>query len=134
MEGYAVYAQQMMNEAGYRASNHNLELTFYKQMLRVIANAILDIKIQSQNMSEKDAVDFMVNEGFQEKEEATAKWQRAQLSSCQLPMYFAGWKGWLNARDAHKAKHSADYSLKNFNEAALKESGVTLGLLPGLLP
>ncbi|MFM2124235.1 MAG: hypothetical protein RL328_686, partial [Acidobacteriota bacterium] len=133
VEGYAVYAQQVMNEAGYRAANHNLELTFYKQMLRVIANAILDIKIQTQNMTEKDAVDFMVKEGFQEKEEATAKWQRAQLSSCQLPMYFAGWRGWLNARDAYKAKHAADYSLKKFNEAALKESGVTLSTLATLL-
>ena len=133
VEGYAVYAQQLMNEAGYRSQNHDLELTFYKQMLRVIANAILDIKIQTQNMSEQEAVDFMVNEGFQEREEATAKWQRAQLSSCQLPMYFAGWKGWLNARDAYKAKHAADYSLKQFNEAALKESGVTLATLSTLL-
>ncbi len=133
VEGYAVYAQQMMNEAGYRANNHNLELTFYKQMLRVIANAILDIKIQTQNMSEQDAVAFMVNEGFQEKEEATAKWQRAQLSSCQLPMYFAGWKGWLNARDAYKQKHGASYSLKQFNEAALHESGVTLSTLATLI-
>jgi uncharacterized protein (DUF885 family) len=133
VEGYAVYAQQMMNEAGYRANNHNLELTFYKQMLRVIANAILDIRIQTQNMSEKEAVDFMVNEGFQEKEEATAKWQRAQLSSCQLPMYFAGWKGWLNAREAYKQKHGGSYSLKQFNEASLRESGVTLATLATLL-
>ena len=133
VEGYAVYAQQMMNEAGYRNSNRDLELTFNKQMLRVIANAILDIKIQTQNMQEQEAVDFMVKEGFQEKEEATAKWQRAQLSSCQLPTYFAGWKSWLGAREDYRQKHAANYSLKQFNEAALKESGIPLSTLSGLL-
>ncbi len=133
VEGYAVYAQQLMNEAGYRNTNRNLELTFNKQLLRVIANAILDIKIQTQNMSEADAVAFMVNEGFQEKEEATAKWQRAQLSSCQLPTYFAGWNGWLSVRDAYKLKEGANYSLKKFNEAALRESAVPLSTLATLL-
>ena len=34
-----------MNEAGYRATNHNLELTFYKQMLRVMGIG-LDVRGQ----------------------------------------------------------------------------------------
>ena len=58
-------------------------------MLRVLANTILDVRLQTMGMREQDAVDLMIKEGYQEKEEATAKLQRAQLSSCQLPTYYA---------------------------------------------
>ena len=70
---------------------------------------------------------------YQEKEEATAKLQRAQLSSCQLPTYFAGWKGWLEARDRYQQKRGAAFSLRDFHERALKESAVPLPVLMGLL-
>jgi len=67
-----------------------LRLTFYKQLLRSIANSILDIRLQTMNMTDQQALDLMINDTFQEKEEATAKLQRAQLTSCQLPTYFVG--------------------------------------------
>ena len=41
----------------------------------------------------------MTKNTYQEMEEATAKLQRAKLSSCQLPTYYAGYKGWLAVRD-----------------------------------
>ena len=75
------------------------KMTLYKQLLRVLANTILDIRLQTMNMTDRQALDLMIKDTYQEKEEATAKLQRAQLSSCQLPMYFAGWKGWLEARE-----------------------------------
>ena len=70
---------------------------------------------------------------YQEKEEATAKLQRAQLSSCQLPMYFAGWKGWLEARELYQKKRGSAFSLREFHERALKESAVPLPVLNRLL-
>ena len=133
VEGYAVYAQQLMQESGYLGGKKELQLTFYKQMMRVLANTILDIRLHTQNMSDQQALDLMMKDTYQEKEEATAKLQRAQLSSCQLPTYYAGWKGWLDTREAYKQRKGAGYSLKEFNERALKESGVPLSVLAGLL-
>src|SRR5947207_1556584 len=127
----------MMSEAGYLdgtpSSKNALWLTFYKQILRVLANTILDIRLQTMGMTDQQALDLMMKETYQEKEEATAKLQRAQLSSCQLPTYFVGWKGWLDARDHYKQRKGSSYSLKEFNERALKESGVPLPALDTLL-
>ena len=72
-------------------------------------------------------------DAFQETEEATAKLQRAQLSSCQLPTYYAGLKGWLAVRDDYKQRRGSAYSLRDFNESALKQGGVPLPLLIRLL-
>ena len=84
-------------------------------------------------MTDQQALDLMINDTYQEKEEATAKLQRAQLSSCQLPTYFVGWKGWLDVREHDKQRKGSSYSLKEFNERALKESGVPLPALDALL-
>ncbi|HTR36141.1 MAG TPA: DUF885 domain-containing protein [Bryobacteraceae bacterium] len=133
VEGWAQYTQQMMSDEGFLNNSAELRLTMLKQILRAIANAILDIRLQTMGMTEQQAMDLMVNDTFQEKEEATAKVQRAQLSSCQLPMYFIGWRGWLEAREAYKQRKGAAYQLSAFHDAALKESAVPIPDLGKLL-
>jgi hypothetical protein len=50
----------------------------------------MDIRIQAGSMDEEEAMRLMVEGGFQEEGEATAKWDRARLSSTQLCEYFLG--------------------------------------------
>jgi uncharacterized protein (DUF885 family) len=70
---------------------------------------------------------------YQEMEEATAKLQRAKLSSCQLPTYYAGYKGWLAVREHFKNTHGDAATLKQFHEAALREGAVPLPVLDELI-
>lgn len=133
VEGWAFYTQQMMSEEGYLNNSKELRLSFMKQALRALANAILDVRLQTMGMTDQQALDLMINDTFQEKEEATAKLQRAQLSSCQLPTYYAGWKGWLAARENFKQRQGSAYTLRGFHDRALKESAVPLPVLEQLL-
>ncbi len=133
IEGWAVYTQQLMTDQGYLDNSPGMRLTLGKQLLRVLANTILDVRLQTMGMTDQQALDLMINDTYQEKEEATAKLQRAQLSSCQLPTYFAGWKGWLQVRDHYQQKQGNKFSLKEFHERALKESAVPLPTLDRLL-
>ena len=94
----------MMLDEGFLNHSPEMALTFAKEELRVIANAILDVRLQMLNMTDEEALDLMEKQTFQEKEEATAKLQRAKLSSAQLPMYYVGWRGWLKARDEYKKR------------------------------
>jgi uncharacterized protein (DUF885 family) len=133
VEGWALYTQEMMSEEGFMDNSVELRLTFYKQLLRSIANAILDIRLQTMNMTDQQALDLMINDTFQEKEEATAKLQRAQLTSCQLPTYFVGLRGWLDTREDFKKRKGSAFVLSEFHDAALKESAVPLPALRALL-
>jgi uncharacterized protein (DUF885 family) len=133
VEGWALYTQQMMSEQGFMNDSKDLWLTYYKQLLRSIANAILDIRLQTMGMTDQQAMDLMVNDTFQEKEEAVAKLQRAQLSSCQLPTYFVGLRGWLDTREQYRQRKGASFNLAVFHDAALKESAVPLPVLQQLL-
>jgi uncharacterized protein (DUF885 family) len=133
VEGWAVYVQQVMTDEGYLGGSPALRLTLNKQLLRVLANTILDIRLHTKGMTDQQALDLMINDAYQEKEEATAKLQRAQLSSVQLPTYFAGWKGWLQVRAHVQQVEGSRFSLRAFHERALKESAVPLPVLDRLL-
>jgi uncharacterized protein (DUF885 family) len=110
-----------------------MALTFAKEELRVIANAILDVRLQMLGMTDQEALDLMEKQAFQEKEEAKGKLQRAQLSSAQLPTYFVGWRGWLRARDEYQKAKGSAFSLEVFNDTALKQGAVPLPYLDKLL-
>jgi uncharacterized protein (DUF885 family) len=101
--------------------------------LRVLANAIIDIKLQTGKMTDAQAIELMEKDTFQEAEEATAKLQRAQLSSAQLPMYFIGWRGWLSVRDEQKRKLGDKFNLHDFHDRALKEGALPLPVLGRIL-
>ncbi len=133
VEGWAVYTQRLMADEGYLGDTPGYRLTLQKQMLRVLANTILDVRLQTMGMTDAQAIDLMTKMTYQETEEATAKLQRAKLSSCQLPTYYAGYKGWLEVRGHSQAKHGAAFNLKQFHESALKQGAVPLPVLDRLL-
>src|ERR1700730_10136005 len=109
-------------QAGERIMDNSVELrlTFYKQLLRSIANAILDMRLQTMGMTDPQALDLMINDTFQEKAEATANLQRAHPSSCQLPTYRVGLRGWLDARDGYKKRKGESFELSEFHDGEMK--------------
>ena len=133
VEGWAQYATQMMLDEGFLDHSPELALTFAKEELRVIANAMIDIGLHTRNMTDQEAVDLMEKMTFQESEEASGKLQRAKLSSCQLPTYFVGWRGWLGVREHYRQSRGAFYSLQKFNDQALEQGAVPLTMLGQLI-
>jgi uncharacterized protein (DUF885 family) len=133
VEGWAVYATELMIEQGYLDNEPEMKLNWYKQLLRVISNTILDVKMQTQGMTDEQALDLMINKTYQEKAEATAKVVRAKLTSAQLPTYFAGWREWRRLREAEQKRLGSAFNLKAFHEAALRAGAVRMGDLPSLL-
>ena len=133
VEGWAVYATEVMIDEGYMNNSPELRLTFLKQQLRMLANTILDVRMQTMGMSDEQAMDLMLNRTFQEKEEATGKLRRTKLSSAQLPTYFVGWRDWRRVRDQYKQSKGAGFQLAEFHERALKDGAVPLPVLARLL-
>jgi uncharacterized protein (DUF885 family) len=117
IEGWAVYTEQVMAEAGYGGAE--VKMQQLKMRLRVICNAIIDQSIHAGNMSEQEALDVMMKEGFQQEGEAVAKWKRARLSSAQLSTYFVGVTEHLAMREQAKARDGAKFDLRKYNDTVL---------------
>ena len=117
VEGWAVYTEQLMAETGY--GGPEVKMQQLKMRLRAICNAILDQSIHAGNMSEQEALDLMMKEGFQQEGEAVAKWKRARLSSTQLSTYFVGATEHLEMRERAKAKAGASFDIQKYNDSVL---------------
>ena len=117
VEGWAVYTEQVMAEAGY--GGPEVKMQQLKMRLRAIANAILDQNIHAADMTEQQAMDLMTKDTFQEQGEATLKWKRARLTSAQLSTYFVGVSEHLDLREAAKKKFGKDFDLKKYNDQVI---------------
>jgi uncharacterized protein (DUF885 family) len=117
VEGWAVYCEQVMAEQGYGGSE--VKMQQLKMRLRAICNAVLDQSIHAGNMSEQQAMDLMMKEGYQQEGEAVAKWKRARLTSAQLSTYFVGVTEHLDLRGRAKAKAGASFDQKKYNDQVI---------------
>ena len=117
VEGWAVYAEQLMTEQGY--GGPEVRMQQLKMFARAVINAILDQKIHAGSMTEQEAMDLMMTEGFQEDGEAAGKWRRARLTSTQLSSYFVGNEEVWELRKAWEAKNGEIADWKTFHDAVL---------------
>ncbi|HEY0005428.1 MAG TPA: DUF885 family protein, partial [Pyrinomonadaceae bacterium] len=70
-------------------------------------------------MTEKEAIAFMTNEGFQEEGEAAGKWRRAILTSTQLSTYYVGSLEVNDIRRAYEARMKGQVNYKLMHDAML---------------
>ena len=118
-EGWAVYTEKMMADAGYLDNDPLFRLVQLKFYLRTIANAILDQGVHVDGWSREQAMDLMVNQTFQQESEAAGKWTRAQLTSAQLPTYFVGVQEHFDLRKAMEEKQGDAFNLKAYHDQVL---------------
>lgn len=131
VEGWAVYAEQVMVEHGYGGAR--LKMQQLKMLTRAVINAILDQKIHAGAMTEQEAMDMMLEEGYQEDGEAAGKWIRAQLTSAQLSTYFVGIAEHNDLRRAWEARNGPIEDWKAYHDAVLSHGSPPAKFVRGLL-
>jgi uncharacterized protein (DUF885 family) len=132
-EGWGEYGVKEMEDAGYANHDPRFVLMVQKIRLRVITNAILDIRMQSRGMTDEQALELMQTKAFQTKAEADGKLRRAKLTSGQLITYYVGFHQWINLRNGIQQQQGPAFDLKKFNDAALDEGPLPIPLLEPLL-
>jgi uncharacterized protein (DUF885 family) len=117
VEGWAVYAENVMAEEGFYGADPLYRLVQLKVYLRSISNAILDQAIHCDGMSREDAMRLMTQTVFQEEREAAGKWDRARMSATQLSTYFVGRQEHDGLRA--QAARRPGFSLKAYHDQVL---------------
>jgi len=133
VEGWAEYGADVMTQAGYLDFNPKFRLVRLKISLRATANTILDIRMQTMNMTDKEALDLMMKDTFQTQAEADGKLRRAKLSSTQLPTYFLGTRQWWTLRKKYEAAKGSAFTLEEFHDRALDQGPLPLEYLEKII-
>lgn len=118
-EGWAVYTEDMMADAGYMDGDPLFRLVQLKFYLRTIANAILDQGVHVDGWTREQAMRLMTHDTFQQEREAAGKWVRAQLTSAQLPTYFVGSAEHFDMRRAVEARLGERFDAKAYHDGVL---------------
>lgn len=133
IEGWAVYTEQMMLDQGYGNGELALRLNQLKFYLRAVANAILDHKMHCTDISDDQALRFLIEEAYQSEGEARLKIVRAKQSSVQLTTYFAGRMAHYRLRQQIQRELGDKFHLGRFHEAVLDHGSVPVKFLPALV-
>jgi uncharacterized protein (DUF885 family) len=133
VEGWAEYIAQVMMDEGFLDNDPRFRMVMRKIRLRVISNAILDIRMHTMNMSDQQAMDLMTKESFQTQAEADGKLQRAKLSSAQLPTYYVGIREWFALREKYQAAAGKTFNLLKFHDLVLDEGPLPVPVVEKLV-
>ena len=132
-EGWAVYTEQMMLDEGYGDGDLALRLHQLKFYMRAVLNAILDYRMHCSAMSDEEALDLLVDRGFQTSGEAIGKIQRAKQSSCQLSTYFVGRTAFYRLRQSVQRARGGAFDLGQFHEEVLMKGTLPVKYLAELV-
>src|SRR5690606_10211068 len=120
-EGWAVYTERVLADAGYLDGDPLFRLMQLKFYARSVGNAILDQGIHVDGWTKEQAMDLMVRQTFQQQSEAEGKWVRAQLSSTQLATYFVGAQEHFDMRRAAEEAEGDAFDLKRYHDRVLAQ-------------
>jgi len=125
VEGWASYIETQLVDEGFTIYGdapfgYELQkLASLKLNLRTITNTIIDIRLQTTDWSEEEAVRLMIERGFQEEAEARGKLTRAKLGAVQLSTYYAGYSAILEILAEYRVLRGDEFTWKEFNERLL---------------
>jgi uncharacterized protein (DUF885 family) len=103
-----------------------------KMRLRSAINAVLDVRVHCDGLTQDDAMALMIGRGHQEEGEAAGKWRRALLTSAQLSTYHVGVTQ-VNEVAASLRAARPDWSERELHDAMLSHGNPPPRHLPALL-
>jgi uncharacterized protein (DUF885 family) len=133
IEGWAVYAERVMLEAGYGEHRAEAWLIYSKWNLRSVSNTILDYGVHVLGMSEAEVMNLLTREAFQTDQEARDKWKRVSRTSVQLTSYYAGYSAILALRAELQRAQGAAFDLKRFHERFLSYGNAPVRVIRELM-
>lgn len=139
-EGWALYAERLMQDLGYLDDPGDRLGMLDGQRMRA-ARVVLDIgvhlgkqRLDGDGVWEWDyALDFMGKNVNMSKEFVRFEVNRYFGWPGQAPSYKVGQRIWEQIRDSYKASEGADFSIKEFHRKALDLGGVGLDTLKAAL-
>lgn len=133
VEGWAEYGAQVMMDEGFLNNDPRFRMMMRKIRLRLLANTILDVKLQTMGMTDEQAMDLMMKDAFQTQAEADGKLLRAKLSSTQLPTYYVGLREWLSLRNEYQAKAGKNFDMLKYHDLVLDQGALAVPVVGKLV-
>ena len=130
-EGWACYATDLMDELGFLSP---LERVAEQQSrVRMLARAIVDIRLHSHLYSYSEAVAFYRDTVGLSEDAANGEATKNSMFPATALMYWLGTQGILGLRETMRARRGAPFSLRAFHDDLLGWGAIPVPLVTRLL-
>lgn len=129
-EGWAVYGEQLLVDLGYGGEkNPRYRFQRLKTAMVVAANAVLDVKLQTGQLDDEQALKYLVEDCLQEQAQAEKKLHRAKLDSTQLVQYYLGYAEIRDLEQQARQAWGPAYTQRRFNELMVGHGSIAVRFL-----
>ena len=130
IEGWALYAEQLVDEFGLYATDPFSQVGYLQGQLFRACRLVVDTGLHAMQWSRQQAIDFMVANAGSVVAGATSEVDRYIVSPGQACGYKVGHNEILKQRERANAALGAKFDLAGFNDAIVASAGVPLAVLP----
>jgi len=127
VEGWALYCEQLMEEAGFYTTVNERLFRLVNLLWRAV-RIVLDVGLHTRGMSPSEAVDYMVEHLPIERSSAAAEVRRYCAWPTYQLCYAVGRREILRLRDDYRNEVGPSFSLKEFHDTLLRYGGVPVSL------
>lgn len=127
VEGWALYCEQLMEEAGYYGTVEQRLFRLVNLLWRAV-RIVLDVGLHTRGMTPAEAVDYMVEHLPIERSSAEAEVRRYCAWPTYQLCYAVGRREILRLRESFRESAGAGYSLKRFHDTLLRYGGLPVSL------
>ena len=130
-EGWACYATELMDELGLLTPLE--QLSEQHSRVRMLARAIVDIRLHLGDLPFDDAIAYYVSEVGMPAEVAAGEATKNSMFPCTAVMYWLGTSRILSLRDTVRGRQGSAFSLRQFHDALLGWGALPVSLVGELL-
>ncbi len=118
IEGWALYCEEMMYDAGFYSDARTKLFKLKYQLLRA-CRVIVDVGLHTKTIDYNQAVDFLVSDAKLEKVHAEKEVTRYTFTPTQPLSYLIGKKQILALKRDYQARQKTEFRLKEFHDTIL---------------
>ncbi|MES1241301.1 MAG: DUF885 family protein [Acidobacteriota bacterium] len=118
VEGWGTFSERLLLDQGW--GGPLARLAHLKKQLENIARTVVDIRVNTQEMSRAQVLRFVKEEAVQDEQFAANMWTRAITSSPQLAFYYLGDREVQGLYDEVRTEKGKDFDLKAFLDGMME--------------
>jgi uncharacterized protein (DUF885 family) len=132
-EGWALYAEQLMDELGLYRNDPFGRIGYLQAQQFRACRLVVDTGLHSKGWTREQSVAFLVGETGKGRDAMTSETDRYCVSPGQACGYKMGHNVLVNLRDKAKKALGAKFDPRLFNDAVIQTGGVPLSLVEGVV-
>jgi uncharacterized protein (DUF885 family) len=133
VEGWALYAEQLMDEFGLYEQDPFSRLGYLQAQKFRACRLVVDTGLHAMKWTRKQAIDFLAENTGRTQISCTSEIDRYTVSPGQACGYKTGHNEILRNRERARAALGKRFDLASFNDAILASGGVPLAVLPTVI-